>query len=47
MLVKLTNEDVIYALETPYPDFEIAPRRTALILIGIQKIASQEELAVE
>lgn len=42
MLAKLTIQDVIYALETPYPDFEIAPGRTALILIDIQKIASPE-----
>jgi nicotinamidase-related amidase len=42
LLAKLTIQDVIYALETPYPDFEIAPGRTALILIDIQKIASPE-----
>jgi nicotinamidase-related amidase len=42
VLSKLTIEDVIYALETPYPDFEIAPGKTALILIDIQKIASPE-----
>lgn len=41
-MAKLTIQDVIYALETPYPDFEIAPGRTALILIDIQKIASPE-----
>jgi nicotinamidase-related amidase len=41
-LVKLTIDDVISALETPYPDFEIAPGKTALILIDIQKIASPE-----
>ena len=39
---KLTIDDVISALETPYPDFEIAPGKTALILIDIQKIASPE-----
>ena len=39
---KLTIQDVIYALETPYPDFEIKPGRTALVLIDIQKIASPE-----
>ncbi len=38
----LTIQDVIYALETPYPDFDIAPGKTALILIDIQKIASPE-----
>jgi nicotinamidase-related amidase len=38
----LTIQDVIYALETPYPDFDIAPRKTALILIDIQKITSPE-----
>lgn len=42
VLAKLTIEDVIYALETPYPDFEIAPGKTALVLIDIQKIASPE-----
>jgi nicotinamidase-related amidase len=42
VLSKLTIEDVIYALETPYPDFEIAAGKTALILIDIQKIASPE-----
>ena len=39
---KLTIEDVIYALETPYPDFDIAPGKTALVLIDMQKIASPE-----
>ena len=39
---KLTIQDVIYALETPYPDFEIKPGKTALVLIDIQKIASPE-----
>jgi nicotinamidase-related amidase len=38
----LTIQDVIYALETPYPDFEIKPGKTALVLIDIQKIASPE-----
>jgi len=41
-LGKLTIQDVIYALETPYPDFEIKPGKTALVLIDIQKIASPE-----
>jgi len=41
-LDKLTIEDVIYALETPYPDFDIAPGKTALVLIDMQKIASPE-----
>jgi len=41
-LGKLTIEDVIYALETPYPDFDIEPNKTALVLIDIQKIASPE-----
>lgn len=39
---KLTIEDVIYALETPYPDFEIKRGKIALVLIDIQKIASPE-----
>jgi len=39
---KLTIDDVIYTLETPYPDFEIKRGRTALVLIDIQKIASPE-----
>lgn len=33
---------MIYALETPYPDFEIRPGKTALVLIDIQNIASPE-----
>jgi hypothetical protein len=41
-LTRLTIEDVIYALETPYPDFEIKRGKTALVLIDIQKIASPE-----
>ena len=41
-MAALKIEDVIYALETPYPDFDIAPGKTALILIDIQKIASPE-----
>jgi len=41
-LSRLTIDDVISALETPYPDFEIASGNTALILIDIQKIASPE-----
>lgn len=39
---KLSIEDVIYALETPYPDFDISPGKTALMLIDMQKIASPE-----
>jgi nicotinamidase-related amidase len=39
---KLTIEDVIYALETPYPDFEIKRGKTALVLIDIQNIASPD-----
>jgi len=42
VLGKLTIEDVIYALETPYPDFEIERGKTALVLIDMQKIASPE-----
>jgi len=41
-LAKLTIEDVIYALETPYPDFEIRRGKTALVLIDMQKIASPD-----
>jgi len=41
-LGKLTIEDVIYALETPYPDFEIRRGKTALVLIDMQKIASPD-----
>jgi len=41
-LGKLTIEDVIYALEAPYPDFEIKRGKTALVLIDMQKIASPE-----
>jgi len=42
VMSKLTIEDVIYTLETPYPDFEIRRGKTALVLIDIQKIASPE-----
>lgn len=41
-LGKLTIEDVIYTLETPYPDFEVRRGKTALVLIDVQKIASPE-----
>ena len=41
-MAKLTIEDVIYALETPYPDFEIRRGKTALVLIDMQKIASPD-----
>ncbi len=39
---KLTMQDLIQALETPYPDFEIKPGKTVLLLIDMQKIASPE-----
>lgn len=39
---RLTIEDVIYALETPYPDFGIERGKTALVLIDMQKIASPD-----
>ena len=39
---KLTIEDVIYTLETPYPDFDIKRGKSALVLIDIQRIASPE-----
>lgn len=41
---EITFEDVIRTLEAPYPDFEIRPGKTALILIDMQKFVLGEHL---
>ncbi|MEM3700280.1 MAG: cysteine hydrolase [Candidatus Bathyarchaeia archaeon] len=41
---KITFEDVIRTTESPYPDFEIKPGKTALILIDMQKFVLGEHL---
>jgi len=42
---KITFEDVIRTVESPYPDFEVRQRKTALILIDMQKFVLGEHLA--
>jgi nicotinamidase-related amidase len=44
---ELTMENVFKALAKPLPDFEIKPRKTALLLIDIQKLVSSEPLLQE
>jgi len=39
---KLTFEDIIRLVEKPYPDFELRPGKTALILIDMQKFVLGE-----
>jgi len=41
---KITFEDVIRTVESPYPDFELRPGKTALILIDMQKFVLGEHL---
>jgi nicotinamidase-related amidase len=41
---KITFEDVIRVTESPYPDFELRPGRTALLLIDMQKFVLGEHL---
>jgi nicotinamidase-related amidase len=41
---KITFEDVIRVVESPYPDFELRPGKTALILIDMQKFVLGEHL---
>ena len=41
---KITFEDVIRTVELPYPDFELKPGETALILIDMQKFVLGEHL---
>jgi nicotinamidase-related amidase len=41
---KITFEDIIRITETPYPDFELKPGKTALLLIDIQKFVLGEHL---
>jgi nicotinamidase-related amidase len=44
---KLTMEDVFKALAKPLPDFEIKPKKTALLLIDIQKLVDSKPLLRE
>ncbi len=44
---KLSMEDVFKALAKPLPDFQIKPKKTALILIDMQKLVSPESLLQE
>jgi nicotinamidase-related amidase len=44
---KLTMEDVFKALAKPFPDFEMKPGKTALLLIDIQKLVSPKPLLQE
>jgi nicotinamidase-related amidase len=44
---KLSMEDLFKALAKPLPDFEIKPRKTALLLIDMQKLVSSEALLQE
>jgi nicotinamidase-related amidase len=46
-MTKLTMEDVFKALAKPLPDFDIKPRKTALLLIDMQKLVSSGALAKE
>jgi nicotinamidase-related amidase len=41
---KLTMEDVFKALAKPLPDFEIKPKKTALLLIDMQRLLNTEAL---
>jgi len=41
---KITFEDVICTVESPYPDFELRKGKTALILIDMQKFVLGEHL---
>jgi len=41
---KITFEDVIRVVESPYPDFELRPGKTALVLIDMQKFVLGEHL---
>lgn len=44
---KLTMEDVFKAMAKPLPEFEIKPRKTALLLIDMQLLVSSESLLRE
>jgi len=46
-MAKLTMEDVFKALAKPLPDFDIKPRKTALLLVDMQKLVSSKELIQE
>ncbi len=44
---RLTMEDVFKAMAKPLPDFDLKPRRTAVILIDMQMLVSSESLLRE
>jgi len=44
---KLTMEDLFKVLAKPLPDFEVKPKKTALLLIDMQEIISSESLLQE
>lgn len=44
---KMTMEDVFKALAKPLPDFKIKPKKTALLLIDIQRLVDSEPLLQE
>jgi len=44
---KLSMEDLFKVLAKPLPDFEIKPKKTALLLIDMQEIISSEVLLQE
>jgi len=44
---KLTMDDVFKVLSKPLPDFEIKPKKTALLLIDFQKLVSSKPLLQE
>jgi nicotinamidase-related amidase len=44
---KLTMDDVFKVLSKPLPDFEIKPKKTALLLIDFQKLVSPKPLLQE
>ena len=44
---KLSMEDVFKALAKPLPDFEVKPKKTAVLLIDMQKLVSSETLLHE
>ena len=46
-MAKLSMDDVFKALAKPLPDFEIKPKKTALLLIDIQNLVSSKPLLQE
>jgi nicotinamidase-related amidase len=46
-MVKLTMDDVFKAVSKPLPEFQIKPKRTALLLIDFQELVHSESLLKE